>query len=80
MSKIKEEQLKELQGLVGAIQQGQSQIGRLELQKSDLFAQVKDVQVKLSEFQKELETEYGQVSISIEDGSIKEIEKEDDKD
>ena len=80
MSKIKEEQLKELQGLVGAIQQGQSQIGSLELQKSDLFAQVKDVQVKLSEFQKELETEYGQVSISIEDGSIKEIEKEDDKD
>lgn len=80
MSKIKEEQLKELQGLVGAIQQGQSQIGGLELQKSDLFAQVKDVQVKLSEFQKELETEYGQVSISIEDGSIKEIEKEDDKD
>lgn len=80
MSKIKEEQLKELQGLVGAIQQGQSQIGGLELQKSDLFAQVKDVQVKLSEFQKELETEYGQVSISIEDGSIKEIEKENDKD
>tara|TARA_R110002124_G_C8809189_1_gene503038 strand:+ start:496 stop:738 length:243 start_codon:yes stop_codon:yes gene_type:complete len=80
MSKIKEEQLKELQGLVAAIQQGQSQIGGLELQKSDLFAQVKDVQVKLSEFQKELETEYGQVSISIEDGSIKEIEKEDDKD
>jgi len=80
MSKIKEEQLKELQGLVGAIQQGQSQIGGLELQKSDLFAQVKNVQVKLSEFQKELETEYGQVSISIEDGSIKEIEKEDDKD
>ena len=80
MSKIKEEQLKELQGLIGAIKQGQSQIGGLELQKSDLFAQVKNVQVKLSEFQKELETEYGQVSISIEDGSIKEIEKEDDKD
>jgi len=80
MSKIKEEQLKELQGLIGAIKQGQSQIGGLELQKSELFAQVKDVQVKLSEFQKELETEYGQVSISIEDGSIKEIEKEDGKD
>lgn len=76
MSKIKEDQLKELQGFVGAIQQGQSQIGNLELQKNDLFVQVKEVQVKLSEFQKELEAEYGQVSISIEDGSIKEIEKE----
>jgi hypothetical protein len=76
MSKIKEDQLKELQGFVGAIQQGQSQIGGLELQKNDLFVQVKEVQVKLSEFQKELEAEYGQVSISIEDGSIKEIEKE----
>lgn len=80
MSKITEEQLKELQGLVGAIQQGQSQIGGLELQKHDLHHQIKEVQTKLSEFQKELETEYGQVSISIEDGSIKEIEKEDDKD
>ena len=76
MSKIKEDQLKELQGFVGAIQQGQSQIGGLELQKNDLFVQVKEVQIKLSVFQKELEAEYGQVSISIEDGSIKEIEKE----
>ena len=76
MSKITEEQLKELQGLVGSIQQGQSQIGGLELQKNDLFVQVKEVQAKLTDFQKTLEEEYGQVSISIEDGSIKEIEEE----
>jgi|SaaInl47_10m_RNA_FD_contig_31_2989587_length_658_multi_4_in_0_out_0_1 hypothetical protein len=76
MSKITEEQLKELQGLVGAIQQGQSQIGGLELQKHDLHHQIKEVQAKLTDFQKTLEEEYGQVSISIEDGSIKEIEEE----
>ena len=78
MSKITEKHLEQLQELVGAIQKGQSQIGGLELQKNDLFGQIKEVQVNLSEFQKELETEYGKVSISIEDGSIKEVE--DDKD
>lgn len=78
MSKITAEQLEKLQGLVGTIQNGQSQLGGLELQKSDLIAQIKEVQESLTEFQKELEADYGKVSISIEDGTIKEVE--DDKD
>lgn len=77
MSKITAEQLEKLQGLVGTIQNGQSQLGGLELQKSDLIAQIKEVQGSLTEFQKELEADYGKVSISIEDGTIKEVE--DDK-
>ena len=77
--KIKEEQLKELQELVGKIQSGQSTLGQLETQKFNVLQAISALQVQLKDFQNKLEEEYGNVSISIADGTIKEIEDESDK-
>lgn len=77
--KIKEEQLKELQELVGKIQSGQSTLGQLETQKFNVLQAISALQVQLKDFQNKLEEEYGNVSISIADGTIKEIEDEADQ-
>jgi hypothetical protein len=41
--------------------------------------QIAAVQEDFGQFQKDLEEEYGKVSISIEDGSLKPIEEETDE-
>jgi|14_taG_2_1085336.scaffolds.fasta_scaffold01722_4 predicted nucleic acid-binding Zn-ribbon protein len=75
MNKLTEEQLKKLQDLLGSIQKGQSQIGSLESQKHDLLHQVAELQKQFSDFQNELEKEYGSVTIDITDGSFKSIDE-----
>jgi uncharacterized protein YoxC len=70
MEKITEEQLKQLQELVGTINNAQSQLGGIEMQKHQLLHQVTEVQAKLNEAQAELEKEYGKVSINLQDGTI----------
>lgn len=72
MIKIKEDQLKKLQELVGSINSVQSQVGGLEFQKHQLLHQVSDIQGELNEYQRELEDEYGKVSINLQDGTISE--------
>jgi len=74
--KLTEEQLAKLQGFVNAINQAQTELGGMEVRKHQLLHQVSTVQEDFGAFQKELEDEYGKVSISIEDGSIKPIEEE----
>lgn len=76
MEKITEEQLKQLQELIGTINNAQSQLGSIEVQKHQLLHQVTEVRAKLNEVQEELEKEYGKVSINLEDGTIT---KEDEK-
>lgn len=76
MSKIKKEQLEKLQGLVGEINNLQMKAGGFEIQKHQTLHQVAEAQSKLSEFQNELEEEYGKVSINIQDGTISAIEDE----
>jgi predicted transcriptional regulator len=78
MSKIKDEQLEKLQGLIKELNQIQSQLGSIELQKHSLLHQSSDLQNGLNEFQKELEEEYGKVSINVTDGTYEEITKEDE--
>jgi len=70
MEKITEEQLKQLQELVGTINSAQSQLGGIEMQKHQLLHQVSEVQQKLNEVQAELEKEYGKVSVNLQDGTI----------
>lgn len=70
MEKITEEQLKQLQELVGTINSAQTQLGGIEVQKHQLLHQVTEVQQKLNEVQVELENEYGKVSINLQDGTI----------
>ena len=78
MSKIKDEQLEKLQGLIKELNQIQSQLGSIELQKHSLLHQSSDLQNGLNEFQKELEKEYGKVSINVTDGTYEEIIEEDE--
>tara|TARA_B110000459_G_scaffold9935_1_gene10138 strand:- start:4594 stop:4875 length:282 start_codon:yes stop_codon:yes gene_type:complete len=72
--KITEEQLKELQGLIGQINQAQMNVGQLETQKAGVMAGIGDLQMKLKSMQDSLEEEYGKVTVNIQDGSIKELE------
>ena len=80
MSKIKDEQLTKLQELVNSLNQIQSQLGSIELQKHGLLHESAGLQSGLKEFQDELEKEYGKVSINIQDGTYKEITEEDESD
>ena len=69
-NKIKDEQLTKLQGLVNQINQAQMELGQVEARKFDIIGIMPTLRKELSEFQKELELEYGNVSININDGSI----------
>ena len=73
VQKITEKQLEKLNGFVNALNQGQLQIGSLEAQKHQLLHQVAQVQSELQGFQKDLEDEYGKISINIKDGSYTEV-------
>ena len=75
-NKIKEEQLAKLQELVNQINQLQLELGQVESRKYDVIAAIPAVRKELTEFQNELEKEYGNVSINIQDGTIKEAENE----
>lgn len=75
MSKITEEQLKKLQDLVGKSNNLQAQIGGLEVQKAAIVGEVFKNQSDLQEFQKELEEEYGPISVNLTDGEISEVEE-----
>ena len=75
-NKIKEEELVKLQGLVNHVNRLQLELGQVESRKYDLIAAIPGVRKELDEFQKELEKEYGNVSISISDGTISEPDHE----
>ena len=77
--KIKDEQLAKLQGLVNQINSAETQLGRVEAQKYEIIGMLPGFKKELSDFQVELEEEYGRVSISVADGTIKEIENETDQ-
>ena len=76
MSKITDEQLQKLQGFVQTLNQAQMQLGQLEVEKHGLLHQTAEVQSQLQGFQKELEEEYGKVSVNIQDGTYKAIPEE----
>lgn len=78
MSKITDEQLQKLQGFVQTLNQAQMQLGQLEVEKHGLLHQTAEVQSQLQGFQKELEEEYGKVSVNIQDGTYVAIPEEDE--
>ena len=75
-NKITQEQLEELQGYVGKLNNAATQIGNLELQKHQLQHAASEVQSDLNKFQVKLEEKYGKVQINIQDGTYKLIEEE----
>jgi hypothetical protein len=74
--KIKKEELEKLQGIVNKLNQIQSQLGLIEMQKHELLHAVVEVQNDLKNNRAELEKEYGNISINIADGTITEKDKE----
>jgi hypothetical protein len=75
-NKITQEQLEELQGFVGKLNNAATQIGNLELQKHQIQHAAGEVQNDLNKFQAKLEEKYGKVQINIQDGTFKPIEEE----
>ena len=74
--KIKEEQLKKIQEQQGKISKILNEVGYLEANKHGLLHELAEINKEVEEFKGELEKEYGQVNINLEDGSYTEIKKE----
>jgi hypothetical protein len=75
MSKISKEELKELQEQEQKKNAIKHDIGVLETQKHSLLHVWADIVSQQEGAKKELEEKYGKVNIDLNDGSIKEIEK-----
>jgi len=76
---ITEEQLKTLQEQQGKLNEMLRTVGVLEVQKSNVSKEIEALSKEIDVTKKELEDEYGQVNINLQDGSYTDIEKEDDK-
>jgi len=72
--KLTEEELKGLQEAVNAMNSLQLQIGGVEAQKHELLHSMEGAKVKLEEVQKQLQEVYGEVSVDIQTGDVKEKE------
>lgn len=72
--KIKKDELAKLQELVKSYNQHQLKLGELEVEKHGLLHSISSVQQDLQKFQEELKDLYGDVSIDINDGKVKENE------
>ena len=79
VNKIKDEQLQKIVEKTKEQNEMLRTIGVLETQKQGVLVQLASSNKDLEEIKKELEDEYGQVTVNLEDGSYTEIEKEDDK-
>jgi|TARA_R100000951_G_scaffold110125_1_gene107880 hypothetical protein len=79
VNKIKDEELQKIVEKTKEQNELLRTIGVLETQKQGVLVQLANSNKDLEEIKKELEDEYGQVTVNLEDGSYTEIEKEDDK-
>jgi len=70
--KLKEEELKELRAIVDKVNSVQIQIGGIELQKHDLLHNMQKLQEELNAVQQRLLETYGNVSVDIQTGELKE--------
>jgi len=67
---ITEDQLKDIQKLVGPINNAQMELGRMATRKHMICHEISELQKALGEMQAELEKEYGKVNINIQTGEI----------
>jgi len=79
VNKIKDEELQKIVEKTKEQNEMLRTIGVLETQKQGVLVQLAQSNKDLEEIKKELEDEYGQVTVNLEDGSYTEIKKEDDK-
>jgi len=76
--KITDEELQKIQTLVKSINQLQSQIGGLEIQKSIAMQRIHAFQRDIDIFQVDLKNKYGDVSVNLQDGILKPTPKKDE--
>ena len=69
-TKISNEHLSKMQGIINNLNRGQMEIGSLETRKYGLLNQVALLQNDLGSLQEELSKEYGTVNINIHTGEI----------
>jgi len=74
--KIKEEELKTIQDQQQKVSDYLNKIGFLESQKHALLHELAEVNKDIQDFKEVLQKEYGDVNISIEDGSYTKIEED----
>ncbi len=75
VKQITKEQLEKIVAQQNDLQTLLANIGILESQKHGFLHQLGDLNKMIEEFKAELETEYGPINISLEDGSYTEVEK-----
>ena len=76
---ITEEQLKLLQKQQGKLNEMLRTVGVLEVQKSNVSKEIEVLSKEIDSTKKELEEEYGQININLQDGSYEDIVEEDAK-
>jgi ERCC4-type nuclease len=76
---ITEEQLKTLQEQQGKLNEMLRTVGVLEVQKENVLQDVSSLSKKIEATKKELEEEYGQININLQDGTYEDIVEEDGK-
>jgi hypothetical protein len=75
--KISKKELEEVKDLQNQINTLLMNIGNAELVKNQLVSKHSELQAEWKTVSESLETKYGSVNISLEDGTISDIEKED---
>ena len=75
---ITEEQLKLLQDQQGKLNEMLRTVGVLEVQKSNVSKEIEVLSKEIDSTKKELEEEYGQININLQDGSYEDIVEEED--
>ena len=76
-NKISEEQLTKVRDQQQKLNEALRTLGVLDVQKQNLRNQIEDVSKEIEATKLELEKDYGQVNINLEDGTYSEIEKKD---
>jgi len=76
MSKIKKEELKNLQEQTGKLNAIKHDLGLLQTQTHSLNHMYVELMVEQDKSKKELEESYGKINIDLKDGSYKEIKEE----
>jgi len=76
---ITEEQLKILQEQQGKLNEMLRTVGVLEVQKGNVLQDVSSLSKEIEATKKELEEEYGQININLQDGTYEDIVEEDGK-
>lgn len=77
---IKAEQLEKIRGQQKDLNSLLTNIGLLESQKHGLLHQIADTNRSVEEFKVELQKEYGDININVEDGSYSFLEQKPQED